>query len=127
MADSIPPITPDYHDGNNPANTQKQSRTSVSEVQNLEDLLRSVGKDPETTPLSEAKEIARIVCCSRETKDRNFYRWVFIILGIFVAVTIAGSLLLALLEKPVPEGMVVLGSFALGLFAGILVMYGREG
>lgn len=123
MADPISPST--IEEGKNKAGAANHAAT-VSEVQKLEDLLRSMGKDPDKIPLSEAKEIARIVCCAKETQDRKFYRWVFVVLGIFVAVAIAGSLILSLLEKPVPEGMIVLGSFALGLFAGILVMYGRE-
>ncbi|MDD1701824.1 MAG: hypothetical protein LUQ31_02440 [Methanoregula sp.] len=105
---------------------KKLPGATVYEVQRIEDLLRSVGKDPATTPLSEAKEIARILSCSAQTKDRNFYRWIFIILGIFVVATIIGTVILSLLDKPIPEGIVVIGSVSLGLFAGILVMSGRE-
>jgi hypothetical protein len=94
---------------------------AVSEVQRVEDLLRYLGKDPDLITLSEAKEIAHILSYSSHRDERNFYRWFFAILGIFVVVAIISMAILALNGKTIPDGLIVIGSVAMGLFAGVLV------
>jgi hypothetical protein len=98
----------------------------VSEVQQVEDLLRYMGKDPGNVTLSEAKEIAHILSYSSHHADRNFYRWFFAILGIFVVVAIISMVILALNGKTIPDSLIVIGSVALGLFAGVLICSCRQ-
>jgi hypothetical protein len=102
------------------------TRTTISEFQKIENALRSMGKDPATTSLSEAKEIAHLLSYSSHHVDRTFYRWIFAVLGIFVVVTVIGMVIIALSGKTIPDGLVVIGSVALGLFAGVLVTSGRD-
>ena len=100
--------------------------TSGSEVQKIEVALRSVGKDPNTTSLSEAREIARLLESAKFHDEKKFYKQVLIILGIFVIAAVVGMVILALSGKAIPDGLIALGSAALGLFAGILVASSRD-
>ena len=100
--------------------------TSGSEVQKIEDALRSVGKDPNTTSLSEAREIARLLDNAKSHGDKKFYKQVMIVLGIFVIASVVGMVILALSGKAIPDGLIALGSAALGLFAGILIASSQE-
>jgi len=85
-----------------------------------------MGKDPDTTSLSEVKEIARVIIGISQHDERRFYRWFFAILGIFVVAAVIGMVILTLYNKPIPDGLIVIGSVALGLFAGVLVTSGRD-
>ncbi len=116
---SPPEEAPSHHDRN-------ISGATVSEVQRIEDFLRSMGKDPGKTSLSEAKEIAHYLSYSPHHDDRNFYRWFFVVLGIFVVVAVIGMVILTLYGKTIPDGLIVIGSVALGLFAGVLATSGRN-
>ena len=95
--------------------------TTVSEVHKIESLLRSVGKDPSTTSLGEAREIVQLLENARCHKEKKFYTRVLVVLGIFVIAAVAGMVILAFFGKAIPDGLIALGSAALGLFAGILV------
>ena len=58
-----------------------------------------MGKDPGKTSLSEAKEIAHYLSYSPHHDDRNFYRWFFVVLGIFVVVAVIGMVILTLYRE----------------------------
>lgn len=100
--------------------------TTISEVQKIENALSAVGKDPNTTSLSEAREIARLLESAQYHDEKKFYKLVLIVLGIFVFASIAGMVILAFSGKVIPDALIALGSAALGLFAGILVASSRD-
>ena len=100
--------------------------TTISEVQKIENALRSVGKDPNTTSLSEAREIARLLESAKHHDEKKFHTRVLIVLGIFVIAAVVGMVILALYGKAIPDGLLALGSAALGLFAGILVVSSQD-
>ncbi|MES2038517.1 MAG: hypothetical protein V4495_11795 [Pseudomonadota bacterium] len=51
--------------------------------------------------------------------DRDFYRGVAVVLGIVVIGSLVGLIWLALVEKEAPQGIIALGSGALGALAGV--------
>lgn len=122
MFDDEPERRPDLL-STNPAIASRTMVTgsTVSEVRKIENALRSVGKDPDTTSFTEAREIVRLLESSSQYNDRKFYRQVLIVLGIFVIGSLIGMIVLALSEKAIPGSLIALGSASIGMFAGIVV------
>jgi predicted membrane-bound spermidine synthase len=56
-----------------------------------------------------------------QATDPFFYRVLIIGLVAAVLVTIGGTIALAALERPVPEGLIAIGSAAVGGLVGLLI------
>jgi hypothetical protein len=93
--------------------------STISEINRVENLLRLEGRDPETTTVTEAKEVANRYAIPAFIEDKIFYRWALLLLGIFVTLTILGICGLAYSGKIIPEGLIAIGSASIGAFVGI--------
>jgi hypothetical protein len=52
--------------------------------------------------------------------DRWIYRMVVAALGLTVIISLVGGIILAIISKNIPEGLLALGSAAIGALAGLL-------
>jgi hypothetical protein len=100
--------------------------STISEITRVEELLRLEGKDPKTTTITEAKEVAEKYVVPAYIEDRIFYRWALLLLGIFVTLTILGICGLAYSGKTIPEGLIAIGSASIGAFVGIFSTTGLK-
>jgi membrane-bound metal-dependent hydrolase YbcI (DUF457 family) len=82
----------------------------------------AIWNDPDRSPLIAAKEIALNLQLNDERIKRSNY---LLILALFYTIIIAstiGAVILFISGIEIPEGMAALGAFAIGFFAGLLVM-----
>ena len=100
--------------------------STISEINRVENILRLEGRDPETTTVTEAKEVTEKYIVPAFMEDKTFYRWALLLLGIFVTLTILGICGLAYSGKTIPEGLIAIGSASIGAFAGIFSTAGLK-
>lgn len=93
--------------------------STVTEVNKLRNFLLLKGEDPDTVSVSDAlKEVER-TAIPAYIEDKMFYRWALQILGIVIVLTLIGIIGLAATGKTIPDGLIAIGSTAVGVFAGL--------
>ena len=92
------------------------------QIQSVSDLATRVAQDPQLEAKikeNPAQAIASIAATPLQT-DKLIYRIVVISLGLSVLISIIGILIMSYNSKLIPEGVVALGSAAVGALAGLL-------
>lgn len=92
------------------------------QIQSVSDLAARVAQDPQLEAKikeNPAQAIANVAATPLQT-DKFIYRTVVISLGLTVLISIIGTLIMAYNAKLIPEGVVALGSAAVGALAGLL-------
>jgi predicted permease len=92
------------------------------EIQSVRDLAEKVKSDPKLEAAikeNPAAAIAGVAATPLQT-DKWIYRMVIIALGLTVLISIIGLLIMSFYSKLLPEGVVALGSAAVGALAGLL-------
>jgi len=82
----------------------------------------AIWNDPDRSPLIAAKEIALNLQLNDERIKRSNYLLILILFYTIVIVSTIGAVILFVSGIEIPEGMAALGAFAIGFFAGLLVM-----
>ncbi len=95
---------------------------AVTGIEHMEYLVRLIGKDPDRTSFSSAREIAGAFPLAGDRDNRAGDHLTLALLGTIVIVAIAGCIVLLLSGKDIPDGMLAIGGIATGLLAGHLVM-----
>ena len=98
----------------------------ASPQESLDDAINEITSDENITPENKQK----LLKCLRRLKsplkyDRWIYRMVVLFLGVTVVATVVGGFMLAGSStetgpKEIPEGLIALGSAAVGALAGLL-------
>ena len=82
----------------------------------------AIWDDPTRPPLEAARSIVLELEAIEARTARSGYLLVLVLAWVTVTVTMAGVIVLFLSGKEVPAGMSALGAFAVGFFAGLVVM-----
>ena len=82
----------------------------------------AIWNDPGRSPLNAAKEIALKLQLYDERIKRSNYLLILALFYSIIVVTTIGAVILFISGTEIPEGMAALGAFAIGFFAGLLVM-----
>lgn len=92
------------------------------QIQSVSDLAVKVANDPELAAAIKANPATAIagVAANPLQTDKWIYRMVIISLGLTVLISVVGLLIMAFYAKLLPEGVVALGSAAVGALAGLL-------
>lgn len=92
-----------------------------SQVQSVSELAVKVAQDPELqTKIRENPAEAIADMAAPLQTDKWIYRVVVGSLGLLTLITVIGAILLAWTANPLPEGVIALGSAAVGALAGLL-------
>jgi hypothetical protein len=102
MSDQIPPST-----------VQGEKQRMVNDL--IDVVLRNESLDAK----EKRKLIDELRKASPAINDRWLYRWVVWSLGAVAFASVIGFIVLAALEKTIPQGLVALGSGAIGGLAGL--------
>ncbi len=91
-------------------------------IQSVSDLAVQVANDPQLAAAIKENPAAAIagVAANPLQTDKWIYRMVVISLGLTVLISIVGLLIMSFYGKLLPEGVVALGSAAVGALAGLL-------
>jgi hypothetical protein len=111
-----------YHNGEFNMNTGKQT----SPQESLDDAINDITADDSMKPESKEKLLKSLRRLKSPLEyDRWIYRMVVLFLGVTVVATVVGGFMMASLstdaaQKDIPEGLIALGSAAVGALAGLL-------
>lgn len=92
---------------------------TATEVGNLERYLTKIGRDPNEVTVAEGKKIAEQNKGPAYVQDKWFYRGALLSLLAIVLFTIIGVCWVIGSGKTAPDGLIAIGSAAVGVFAGI--------
>ena len=93
--------------------------STVTEFNKVRNFLESRGEDPNTVSVSDALKEFEKTAIPAYIEDKMFYRSALQILGIVIVLTLIGIIGLAATGKTIPEGLIAIGSTAVGVFAGL--------
>ncbi len=93
-----------------------------NETETVFSLMAKVIEDKDLNPVEKAKLLDEIRKARPALEDRWIYRWIVYFLGATVILTVFGSFAMVVVQKDanIPDGLIALGSGALGALATLL-------
>ena len=95
------------------------SASTVLEVNKAKNFLISKGEDPDKVTVNDALKELENTQIPAYYEDETFYRLALMILGSIILVTLVGTIYLAAIAIAIPEGLIAIGSTAVGAFVGL--------
>jgi hypothetical protein len=92
---------------------------TAAEVGNISRYLTTLGRNPDEVTVTEAQKIAEENAGPAYIQDKWFYRGALLSLLSIVLFTIIGVCWIVIDNKTAPDGLIAIGSAAVGAFAGI--------
>jgi len=122
-------MPPEQESGTTPTSAEPTATSDDQSAVSVEHLILEILRLPDLSAGEKRSLIDEVRKSAPPWHDRWIYRWGIWILGGIAVMTVAALAVLSSLGDSIPEGLVALGSAAVGGLAGVLASppHGRQG